>query len=53
MSNWAWLDGEPWQLDLTTPFLLDERRRPAFDLTPFLAVLPARSAPSSSARCAR
>ncbi len=41
LSNWAWLDGEPWQLDLTTPFLLDERRRPAFDLTPFLAVLPA------------
>lgn len=41
LSNWAWLDGEPWQLDLTTPFLLDENRRPAFDLTPFLAALPA------------
>lgn len=41
LSNWAWLDGEPWQLDLTTPFLLDERRRPAFDLAPFLALLPA------------
>lgn len=41
LSNWAWLDGEPWQLDLTTPFLLDEHRRPAFDLTPFLAALPA------------
>jgi len=41
LSNWAWLNGEPWQLDLTTPFLLDEHRRPAFDLTPFLAVLPA------------
>jgi hypothetical protein len=41
LSNWAWLDGEPWQLDLTTPFLLDDRGRPAFDLTPFLAVLPA------------
>lgn len=41
LSNWAWLDGEPWQLDLTTPFLLDERGRPAFDLAPFLAVLPA------------
>lgn len=41
LSNWAWLDGEPWQLDLTTPFLLDERGRPRFDLTPFLAVLPA------------
>lgn len=41
LSNWMWLDGEPWQLDLTTPFLLDERRRPAFDLSPFLAALPA------------
>jgi hypothetical protein len=41
LSNWMWLDGEPWQLDLTTPFLLDERRRPAFELAPFLAALPA------------
>lgn len=41
LSNWVWLDGEPWQLDLTTPFLLDERRRPVFDLAPFLASLPA------------
>jgi hypothetical protein len=41
LSNWAWLDGRAWQLDLTTPFLLDQRGRPAFDLTPFLAVLPA------------
>ena len=41
LSNWAWLDGEPWQLDLTTPFLLDEQSRPLFDLTPFLAALPA------------
>lgn len=41
LSNWVWLDGAPWQLDLTTPFLLDERNRPAFDLAPFLAVLPA------------
>jgi hypothetical protein len=41
LSNWVWLDGEPWQLDLTTPFLLDDRGRPEFDMTPFLAVLPA------------
>jgi hypothetical protein len=41
LSNWAWLDGEAWQLDLTTPFLLDENRRPEFDLVPFLAGLPA------------
>lgn len=45
LSNWAWLDGEAWQLDLTTPFLLDERRRPAFDLVPFLAGLPAAVRP--------
>jgi hypothetical protein len=41
LSNWAWIDGQAWQLDLTTPFLLDEWGRLAFDLTPFLAVLPA------------
>jgi Family of unknown function (DUF6206) len=41
LSNWMWLDDEPWQLDLTTPFLLDDHRRPAFDLAPFLASLPA------------
>lgn len=41
VSNWVWRDGEPWQLDLTTPFLLDEDRRPLFDLAPFLAALPA------------
>jgi hypothetical protein len=41
LSNWAWLDGEPWQLDLTTPFLLDEHGGLEFDLTSFLAMLPA------------
>jgi hypothetical protein len=41
MSNWVWVDGEPWQLDLTTPFLLDADGQPAFDLSPFLAMLPA------------
>jgi hypothetical protein len=45
LSNWMWLDGTPWQLDLTTPFLLDERGRPAFDLAPFLAALPAIARP--------
>lgn len=45
VSNWAWIDGEPWQLDLTTPFLLDEQRRPAFDLAPFMAMLPAALRP--------
>lgn len=40
LSNWVWMDGEPWQLDLTTPFLLEDGHL-AFDLTPFLAALPA------------
>lgn len=40
LSNWMWMDGEPWQLDLTTPFLL-ENGQPTFDLGPFLAALPA------------
>ena len=40
-SNWSWMDGEPWLLDLTTPFVLDERDQPGFDMTPFLAALPA------------
>ncbi len=41
LSNWMWLDGEPWQIDLTTPFLLGADGRPAFDLAPFLGALPA------------
>ncbi len=41
LSNWMWLDGAPWQIDLTTPFLLDGRGQPAFDLSPFLGALPA------------
>lgn len=45
VSNWVWLDGEAWQLDLTTPFLLDEQRRPLFDLAPFLVALPAPTRP--------
>ena len=45
LSNWVWLDAEPWQIDLTTPFVLDDARRPGFDLTPFLAPLPAVARP--------
>ena len=45
LSNWLWLDGEPWQLDLTTPFLLDRHGRLEFELTPFLAALPAVTRP--------
>jgi hypothetical protein len=45
LSNWVWLDDTPWQLDLTTPFLLDERRQPILDMSPFLAALPAIARP--------
>lgn len=41
MSNWSWRDGEPWLLDLTTPFMVDSSGAPSIDLEPFLAVLPA------------
>lgn len=42
LANWAWLDGEAHQLDLTTPFLLaPDGRGLAIDLAPFLAGLPA------------
>ena len=44
LSNWIWLDAVPWQIDLTTPFLLDDNRRPSFDLTPFLAPASRRRA---------
>lgn len=40
-SNWSWRDGQAWLFDLTTPFVLDERDQPAFDMMPFLAPLPA------------
>ncbi|HEX2849031.1 MAG TPA: DUF6206 family protein [Acidimicrobiales bacterium] len=45
MSNWLWLDERPVQLDLSTPFLLTAERRFAFDITPFLASLPAAVRP--------
>jgi hypothetical protein len=41
ISNWAWIDGEPWQLDLSTPMMVNDAGKPAFDMTPFVAVLPA------------
>lgn len=41
LSNWSWRDDTPWQLDLTTPFMLDKHGRPELELEPFLAVLPA------------
>jgi hypothetical protein len=45
LSNWIWLGAEPWQIDLTTPFVLGDDRRPGFDLAPFLAALPAVARP--------
>lgn len=41
ISNWSWMNDEPWQLDLSTPFLINDAGLPAFDMAPFLAVLPA------------
>lgn len=45
MANWLWLDDRAVQLDLTTPFLLTPERRLAFDISPFLASLPAATRP--------
>jgi hypothetical protein len=45
LANWAVIDGTPTQLDLTTPFLLDDRGRVAFDMAPFLASLPVPTRP--------
>jgi len=41
ISNWSWMEGEPWQLDLSTPIMMNDAGQPALDMTPFLAVLPA------------
>jgi hypothetical protein len=40
-SNWSWMNGEPWLLDLSTPAEIDEDGQPVFDMMPFLAALPA------------
>ncbi len=45
LSNWMWLDNQPWQIDLTTPFILDDTRQPELDLAPFVAALPAIARP--------
>ena len=41
LSNWAWVDEEAWQLDLSTPIMMDSAGQPAQDMSPFLAKLPA------------
>jgi hypothetical protein len=46
ISNWSWMDGEPWQLDLSTPFMMNDAGEPAFDMAPFLAALPAPIRPA-------
>ncbi len=45
LSNWIWLDNAPWQIDLTTPFLLGVDHELSFDLTPFVALAPAFTRP--------
>lgn len=40
LSNWAWLDGVPVYLDVTTPMLRDEAGSDALDTELFLASLP-------------
>lgn len=45
LDNWSWIDGEPVQLDLTTPFVLRPDGRPALPMAPFLASLPAAVRP--------
>jgi hypothetical protein len=40
-ANWYWLDGEPWQLDFSTPFLQDEKGDIRFDVTGFTLEYPA------------
>jgi hypothetical protein len=45
LSNWAWVHEEPWQLDVSTPMMMDSAGQPALDMGPFLAKLPAVSRP--------
>jgi hypothetical protein len=40
LSNWAWLDGEPWFLDVSTPLLRDADGRERLDTDLFIASLP-------------
>jgi hypothetical protein len=41
LANWVWRDGQVHQLDLTTPFVLGPGGGPAFDMKPFLEIMPA------------
>lgn len=37
-ANWAWVDGEPWHFDISTPFICDENGKP--QLNPTLMLQP-------------
>lgn len=39
-ANWYWFEDEPWQLDFSTPLLLDQRGDIRFDVTGFLREYP-------------
>jgi hypothetical protein len=41
LANWVWSDDKVHQLDLTTPFVLGADDGPAFDMKPFLDIMPA------------
>jgi hypothetical protein len=40
LSNWAWIDDGPVFLDISTPFIRDERGRESFDVELHLASVP-------------
>jgi len=40
MANWWWDGEQVHQLDLTTPFMVDEHGHVAFDMSPWLRIIP-------------
>jgi hypothetical protein len=40
LTNWAWIDGRAVNMDVTTPFMWDERGRSLLDLDLFIGALP-------------
>lgn len=45
LANWAWVDGSPWLLDVSTPFTTSGDGRPELDLSVVLAPFPALARP--------
>lgn len=41
LANWAWLDGEPWYLDISTPFNQTPDDRPELDVNVLIQPYPA------------